>query len=38
MSTDRPEASGHGDHGALAMLACCAAVGLVFLLLALGLF
>lgn len=33
-----PQASGHGDHGMLAMLACCVAIGLVFLVLALGAF
>lgn len=33
-----PQASGHGDHGVLAMLACCVAIGLVFLLIALGVF
>jgi hypothetical protein len=38
----RPPASGHGEahggHGMLAMLACCVAIGLVFLLIALGIF
>lgn len=28
----------HGDHGMLAMLACCIAIGAVFLLIALGVF
>lgn len=32
------KARDHGDHGVLAMLACCIAIGGVFLLIALGVF